>query len=120
MRVMSATPLNAETPNEYLRSWITTNSVFFDRNQGEIPKEPIRLSDWELAIEGEVDRPLRFSFGQIYRMPKAIVAITLECSGNGRSLLENKATGNSWTIGGVGNTVWEGVWFKDVLNKAGR
>jgi DMSO/TMAO reductase YedYZ molybdopterin-dependent catalytic subunit len=119
MRVMSEKPLNAETPNEYLRSWITANSVFFDRNQGEIPKEPIPLSDWELAIEGEVDRPLRFSFDQIYRMPKAIVASTLECSGNSRSLLEKKATGNPWTIGGVGNAVWGGVWLKDVLNKAG-
>jgi DMSO/TMAO reductase YedYZ molybdopterin-dependent catalytic subunit len=119
MRVMSEKPLNAETPNEYLRSWITANSVFFDRNQGEIPQKPIALADWELAIEGEVDRPLRFSFDQIYRMPKAIVANTLECSGNSRSLLENKARGNPWTIGGVGNAVWGGIWLKDVLNKAG-
>ncbi len=80
MRVMSQKPLNAETPNEYLRSWITANAVFFDRNQGEIPQKPIVLADWELAIEGEVERSLRFSFDQIYRMPKAIVANTLECS----------------------------------------
>jgi hypothetical protein len=41
MRVMSEKPLNVETPNEYLRSWIKANSVFFDRNQGEIPQKPI-------------------------------------------------------------------------------
>jgi DMSO/TMAO reductase YedYZ molybdopterin-dependent catalytic subunit len=52
-------------------------------------------------------------------MPKAIVASTLECSGNSRSLLEKKARGNPWTIGGVGNAVWGGVWLKDVLNKVG-
>ena len=119
MRIMSEKPLNAETPHEYLRSWITANAVFFDRNQGEIPQGPIALSDWQLAIEGEVERSLTFSFDQILRMPKAIVTNTLECSGNSRSLLANKARGNPWTIGGVGNAVWGGVWLQDVLNKAG-
>ena len=118
MRVMSEKPLNAETPHEHLRSWITANSVFFDRNQGEIPEKPIPLSAWELVIEGEVEEVLRFTFEQIYRMPKAIVCNTLECSGNSRSLLTEKAKGNPWTIGGVGNSVWGGVWLRDLLNKA--
>lgn len=119
IRIMSEKPLNAETPIEYLRSWITPNSVFFKRNQGEIMKEPIDLSQWELIIEGGVDKSLRYRFDQIIRMPKATVANTLECSGNGRSLLEEKATGNPWTIGGVGNAVWGGVWLRDLLKKAG-
>jgi len=118
-RIMSEKPLNAETPIEYLRSWITPNSVFFKRNQGEIMKEPIDLSQWELIIEGEVEKTARFSFDQIIRMPKAIVANTLECSGNGRSLLADKASGNPWTIGGVGNAIWGGVWLRDPLEKAG-
>ncbi len=119
MRIMSEKPLNAETPTEYLRSWITPNSVFFKRNQGDIMREPIALSDWELTIEGEVEKPHNFNFDQIIRMPRAIVANTLECSGNGRSLLQDKAAGNPWTIGGVGNVVWGGVWLKDLLSKTG-
>jgi len=119
IRIMSEKPLNAETPIEYLRSWITPNSVFFKRNQGEIMKQPIDLSQWEILIEGEVEKTARFSFDQIIRMPKAIVANTLECSGNGRSLLEEKAAGNPWTIGGVGNAVWGGVWLRGLLEKAG-
>ncbi len=119
MRVMSEKPLNAETPNEQLRSWVTANSMFFSRNQGEIMREPIPLSEWELIIEGEVKKALRFNFDQVIRMPKAIVANTIECSGNGRSLLKEKASGNPWTTGGVGNAVWGGVWLKDVLEKAG-
>jgi hypothetical protein len=31
MRVMTEKPLNAETPVENLRSWITDNEVFFKR-----------------------------------------------------------------------------------------
>ena len=119
IRIMSEKPLNAETPIEYLRSWITPNSVFFKRNQGEIMKQPIDLSQWEILIEGEVEKTARFSFDQIIRMPKAIVANTLECSGNGRSLLEEKASGNPWTIGGVGNAIWGGVWLRDLLEEAG-
>jgi sulfite oxidase len=119
MRIMSEKPLNAETPIEYLRSWITPNSVFFKRNQGEIMKQPIDLSQWELIIEGEVENTARFGFEQIVRMPKATVANTLECSGNGRSLLEEKATGNPWTIGGVGNAIWGGVWLRDLVEKTG-
>jgi len=119
MRIMNQKPLNAETANAYLRSWITANSVFFDRNQGEIMDRPIALEDWELTVSGDVLHEIRFSFDQILRMPKAIAADTLECSGNSRSLLKEKARGNPWTIGGVGNAVWGGVWLKDILEKAG-
>jgi DMSO/TMAO reductase YedYZ molybdopterin-dependent catalytic subunit len=119
MRIMAERPLNAETPIGSLRSWITANAVFFDRNQGEIMKEPVSLSNWELSIDGEVARKISFKFEQILQMPKAIVANTLECSGNGRSLFSEKARGNPWTIGGVGNAVWGGVWLRDLLGKAG-
>ena len=119
MRVMNQEPFNAETPNQYLRSWITANRVFFARNQGQIPEKPIPLSDWSLTIEGEVNKPLVLDFDQICRMPKAIVSNTLECSGNSRSLFEKKASGNPWTIGGVGNAVWGGVWLRELLESAG-
>ena len=115
---MSEKPFNAETPTEHLRSWITANKVFFARNQGQIPEKPIPISDWQLSIEGEVENPFVLPLDHIFRMPKAIVANTIECSGNSRSLLDRKATGNPWTIGGVGNAVWGGVWLRDVLDKA--
>lgn len=118
MRIMSERPLNAETPVPALRSWITANSVFFDRNQSEIPEDSVSLQEWRLSIEGHVAIALSVSFDQILRMPKAIVANTLECSGNGRSLLADKASGNPWTIGGVGNAVYGGVWLMDVLKQA--
>jgi DMSO/TMAO reductase YedYZ molybdopterin-dependent catalytic subunit len=119
MRVMTEKPLNAETPIESLRSWITPNAVFFDRNQGEIPVEPISLEDWNLCIDGEVENQLQLTMDEILRLPKVTVANTLECSGNSRSLLKEKAKGNPWTIGGVGNAVYGGVWLREVLEKAG-
>ena len=73
MRIMTDRPLNAETPTEYLRSWITANRLFFDRNQGEIMAQPVSLTDWELSVEGEVKQKTCFKFEQILRMPKAVV-----------------------------------------------
>ena len=82
-------------------------------------KSAVSLEDWRLTIEGEVENPREFTFDEILLLPKAIVANTLECSGNGRSLLKEKASGNPWTIGAVGNAVWSGVWLKEILQGIG-
>jgi DMSO/TMAO reductase YedYZ molybdopterin-dependent catalytic subunit len=118
MRVMSERPLNAETPVESLRTWATDNRHFFKRNQGKIMDSPVDIHSWTLAVEGLVEKPLRFSFADLLKMEKIEMANTLECSGNGRSLLSQKASGNPWTIGGVGNAVWGGVMLENVLREA--
>ena len=117
MRILTENPLNAETPVAHLRSWITANSVFFHRNQSEL-KARVSLDEYRLTVEGEVENPCVFAFEEILRLPKAIQANAIECSGNGRSLLKEPAAGNPWTIGGVGNAVWGGVWLKDILSLA--
>jgi DMSO/TMAO reductase YedYZ molybdopterin-dependent catalytic subunit len=119
MRIMSERPLNAETPTERLRSWITANDVFFDRNQGQLPDRADSLEDWRLHIHGVVEKPVSFSYEEILRMPKVTVSNTLECSGNSRSLLTKKASGNPWTIGGVGNAIYGGIWLRDLLDLTG-
>ncbi len=119
MRIMNSKPLNAESSVEHLRSWITPNQVFFDRNQGGIPSRRIPIDRWSLSIAGEVESPLSLSFDDFGDLPKVIVSNTLECSGNSRSLLPEKASGNPWTVGGVGNAVWGGVWLRDLLTRAG-
>lgn len=119
MRVMTKRPLNAETPRENLRTWITDNAVFFKRNQGQFMDIPIKLSDWQLHIEGLVEKKLRVTYDDLERLPKVEAANTLECSGNSRSLLKQKAAGNPWTIGGVGNAIWGGIWLRELLEKAG-
>jgi DMSO/TMAO reductase YedYZ molybdopterin-dependent catalytic subunit len=118
MRILSERPLNAETPAAHLQSWITGNAVFFKRNQGQIP-ETVDLESWRLSIGGLVERPMDLQFTDILAMPKIELANTLECSGNSRSLLTEKASGNPWTIGGVGNAVWGGVRLSQVLERAG-
>ncbi len=74
MRIMTESPLNAETPAVRLRSWITPNAVFFDRNQGKIPEVPVALDKWALTVDGMVKKKLGLHLDQIQRLPKAIVA----------------------------------------------
>ncbi|MFY9941361.1 MAG: molybdopterin-dependent oxidoreductase [Desulfobacterales bacterium] len=52
---------------------------------------------------------LRVPYADIRRLQKVAVANTLECSGNSRSLLKEKASGNPWTVGEVGNAVWDRI-----------
>jgi DMSO/TMAO reductase YedYZ molybdopterin-dependent catalytic subunit len=119
MRVMSEKPLNAETSLAHLQSWTTSNTVFFKRNQGQIMDSPVDLDTWRLSVAGLVEKPLDLRFADILALPKVEMAVTLECSGNGRSLLKEKASGNTWTLGGVGNAVWGGVALGDILEQAG-
>jgi DMSO/TMAO reductase YedYZ molybdopterin-dependent catalytic subunit len=119
MRIMTKRPLNAETPIESLRTWTTDNKVFFKRNQGQFMDSPIELSDWTLTLDGLVQKALKLTFTDIRRLPKVEIANTLECSGNSRSLLEKKASGNPWTVGGVGNAIWGGIWLKELISQAG-
>jgi len=116
---MSETPLNAETPTANLQSWITSNEVFFKRNQEIFMASPVSLDGWRLSITGLVSNCIELAFTDLLSMAKIEVANTLECSGNGRSLLREKSVGNPWTIGGVGNAIWGGVRLSDVLVKAG-
>ena len=118
MRVMTEKPLNAETPIESLRTWTTDNKVFFKRNQGRIMQRPVNLSTWRLVVDGLVKQELKLTLDNIRHLPKVELANTLECSGNSRSLLKKKASGNPWTIGGVGNAIWGGIWLKDLLKMA--
>ena len=118
MRIMTEKPLNAETPIESLRTWTTDNNVFFKRNQGQIVQRPVNISTWKLIIDGLVQNKVKLTFEDIRKIPKVEVANTLECSGNSRSLFKVKASGNPWTIGGVGNAIWGGVWLRYLLDKA--
>ena len=91
LRIMTENPLNAETPIERLRTWITDNEVFFKRNQGMFPESPVDLDNWSLTVDGLVHEELDLKLADILGMPKVEMANTLECSGNSRSLLSKKS-----------------------------
>ncbi len=114
--VRQSPPLNLEMPMSYLTDFITPNEKFFVRNHFEVPT--LDPKTWRLSIEGQVDSRTDLTFDELLKMPNRTLAATLECSGNGRGLLEPKKTGVQWLQGAVGNAQWTGIPLAAVLERA--
>jgi DMSO/TMAO reductase YedYZ molybdopterin-dependent catalytic subunit len=116
-KVVTATPENSETPLESVRSWVTPNRLFFVRNHFAVPQ--LTLDGWQLRISGLVDRPAAWSWDELTALPERTVFATVECAGNGRSFLKERAAGVQWGAGAIGHAEWTGVPLRLVLEQAG-
>jgi DMSO/TMAO reductase YedYZ molybdopterin-dependent catalytic subunit len=122
LRILNDRPLNAETPVTLLDDLITPNTRHFVRNNGLIPERALRgsLDGWSLVVDGEVDRPLNLSLDHLKKdFEHHTRALVLECGGNGRAGFHPPTSGNQWTLGAVGCSLYEGVLLRDVLARAG-
>ena len=118
--VIGDKPLVAETPEHLLNDDTTPIEKFYIRNNGQIPDEAKDPDKWVIKIEGEVNKPLEISLGELKSKYKAqTLRMVLECGGNGRSFFTPRASGNQWTNGGAGCAEWTGVRLADLLKAAG-
>lgn len=117
LSVLSADPLNAETPWEALREPRTPAGAFFKRNHFPIPD--VDISWWALAVEGGSRGALRLSLEELAGLPTCSVEATLECAGNGRTLQEPAPGGTPWTLRAVSTACWTGTPLHAVLDLAG-
>jgi sulfite oxidase len=118
--VLGDKPLVAETPEHLLDDDTTPTSKFFIRNNGMIPDPPKDPGGWKLTIDGEVNKPLEITVGELKkRAPVRTYRMVLECGGNGRSFFTPQARGNQWTNGGAGCAEWTGIPLASVLRTAG-
>jgi sulfite oxidase len=77
-------PLVAETPESLLDDETTPTERFFIRNNGTIPPQPADPDAWRLVIDGEVERPLTLTLGELKAKYRAVTRhMVLECGGNG-------------------------------------
>lgn len=118
--VLGDRPLVAETPEHLLDDETTPTPKFFIRNNGQIPDEAKDADAWKLTIDGEVDRKLELTLGELKQRFRPVThRMVLECGGNGRSFFTPQARGNQWTNGGAGCAEWTGVPLAEVLKAAG-
>ena len=118
--VIGERPLVAETPEHLLDDATTPIDKFYIRNNGQIPEAAKEPDKWKITIDGEVNKKLEFTLGELKSKFKAQTRrMVLECGGNGRSFFSPPARGNQWTNGGAGCAEWTGVRLADVLKTAG-
>src|ERR1700709_2906616 len=86
LRVLPTRELNSETPAELLDQRITPIDLLFVRNTGRMPAfSDTEIENWTLTIDGEVERPQRWTIDELKAIGSRNVTAVLECAGNGRA-----------------------------------
>src|SRR5437016_13155529 len=115
--IRSESPADFETPVQLLdKGWITSNEDHYVRSH--LPFPSVQLNNWNLAVEGEVNRSLKLTMPDTRAFNEVSQTVTLECSGNGRAFADPPVPGLQWEKGAVGTARWTGVSLRDVLSKA--
>lgn len=110
-------PLNQEAPLGSLAAPLTPTARFYRRSHFPVPR--VDAAAWRLRVAGEVERPLALTLADLRAMPRATLAVTLECAGNGRSLMTPVPDGTPWGLGAVSTAEFTGARLRDVLEAAG-
>jgi sulfane dehydrogenase subunit SoxC len=108
---------NHSLPLEALRHDITPVGLHYLLIHFDIPQVDERT--WRLEIGGRVANPLTLTLDDVKARPAQTLAVTLECAGNGRALLEPRPLSQPWLNGAVGTAEWTGTPLAPLLGEAG-
>lgn len=108
---------NHGMPLEALQSDITPLGLHYLLIHYDIPF--VDASSWRLEIAGAVERPLTLDMAAVRARPSATMPVTLECAGNGRTLLQPRPLSQPWVHEAVGTAEWTGTPLAGVLAEAG-
>ncbi|KAH1982306.1 hypothetical protein KXW88_004801 [Aspergillus fumigatus] len=124
IRLTGVHPFNVEPPLTALfnEGFLTSPELFYVRNHGPVPLvRDEDIPNWEISIEGLVERPVVLNFRQILQKFNQITApITLVCAGNRRKEQNTvrKSKGFSWGPAGLSTALFTGPLMADVLRYA--
>ncbi len=111
--LLSASPHNAETRLAALRDPITPVADFYVRSN--FPTPTIGSDEHELEVVA-AGSTARFSLASLRDLaPPVRRTVTLECAGNGRTLLDPLPEGTPWTLGATGTATFTGIPLAAVL-----
>ena len=109
-------PFVAETPLAALTDALTPTSLIFVRSHFDIPV--VDPDSWRLVVAGAVDEPLELGFDEIRSLPTVRRIVTMECAGNGRTLMQPTPKGAPWSLGGASAVEFGGAPLRFVLERA--
>ena len=108
---------NHGIPLEALRWDLTPIGLHYLLIHYDIPQ--VDPDTWRLEVDGLVERPSSLSLEELRSLPAAEVAVTMECAGNGRALVEPHVVSQPWLLEAVGTATWRGVPVTEILTRAG-
>jgi DMSO/TMAO reductase YedYZ molybdopterin-dependent catalytic subunit len=98
-----------------LASLVTNNDDFYVVTKNAVADPDLRVEQWRLVVDGEVDQPLEFTYETIRRLQPVEVTKTLEC-------ISNFVTNCGMVPFGcdlISTARWKGARVADVLAIAG-
>jgi sulfane dehydrogenase subunit SoxC len=108
---------NHGMPLEALQWDITPLGLHYLLIHYDIPH--VDPSAYRLEVDGLVARPRSLSLDEIRERPSIELAVTLECAGNGRALLDPHVVSQPWLLEAVGTARWRGTPVAALLDDAG-
>ena len=108
---------NHGMPLEALQREITPVGLHYLLIHYDIPF--IDPDTWSLTIGGAVEHPVRLTLADLQARPAVTVPVTMECAGNGRTLLHPRAISQPWGLEAVGTAAWTGTPLAPLLAEAG-
>jgi sulfane dehydrogenase subunit SoxC len=108
---------NHGMPLEALRYAVTPVGLHYLLIHYDIPA--VDPAAWSLVVDGRVRQPLDLSIATLRGMPSTTRALTMECAGNGRALLDPRPASQPWLLEAVGTGEWTGVTLSTLLDEAG-
>lgn len=92
---------NGGMPLEGLRYPITPTGMHYLLIHYDVPE--VNIKKWRLKVGGLVSKPLSLTLDAIKKRPARTIAVTLECTGNGRALLSPRRISQPWLLEAIGN-----------------
>ena len=108
---------NHGLPLEALRYPITPAGLHYLLIHYDIPA--VDSATYRLEVDGLVRSPLSLSLEDLRALPAVELPVTMECAGNGRTLVEPHVTSQPWVLEAVGTATWRGAPLRALLGEAG-
>ncbi len=106
-------PPNAETHLRQLRPEVTPTDAFYIRSNFPVPD--IEADGFTLRVRG-AGATSEFTLDDLGSLGEVTRRVTLECAGNGRTLLRPAIDGTPWTLGATGTADFTGLSLRSLLD----
>lgn len=110
-------PDNLEGPTDVFEASLTPVQRFFVRNHFDVPQ--LEPDSWRVNIDGAVNNPIKLGLEDLERFDHRRIEATIECAGNSRARLGERASGVPWKGRAIGTAEWGGVALQELLDEAG-